>query len=303
MKVNKQYKNWWIDMLMLVGFLFCFYLDLTGVIGHEWLGLGVILLTAVHFWLHLDWVEAVTRRLFKGSGARNRWYYLVDLLIMFGFVVIIETGLVISTWFNLNLANYTAWLDIHTYASFITLGLIVVKIGIHWRWVVNITSKIFGSGEKQTLQRGMTPVPVKVPVKSVDIDRRNFLAMMGVVGLGSMLALSNVITENTIRKVSAITEATALDVDSTQEAVDKVETIQETQVEAPSADIAAENPEAAATLAETATAVPTQEPTAEAPAAVAMCQIRCPKGCSFPGRCRRYTDQNSNGLCDLGECM
>jgi len=298
MKVNKQYKNWWIDMLMLVGFLFCFYLDLTGVVGHEWLGLGVTLLTAFHLWLHLDWVKAVTQRLFKGSGARNRWYYLVDLLIMLGFVVIIETGLVISTWFNLNLVNYIAWLDIHTYASFITLGLIVVKVGIHWRWVVNITSKIFGSGEKQVLQRGMTPVPVKVPVKPVDTDRRNFLAMMGVVGLGSMLALSNVITENSIRKVSAMTEATATDVDSTQEAVANVETVQETQAEATSTDIATENPETA-TLAETATAEPTQE----VPAAVAMCSIRCSKGCSFPGRCRRYTDQNSNGLCDLGECM
>jgi hypothetical protein len=43
-------------------------------------------------------------------------------------------------------------------------------------------------------------------------------------------------------------------------------------------------------------AVPTQE-------VVAACTVRCPKGCSFPGRCRRYTDQNSNGLCDLGECL
>jgi hypothetical protein len=32
------------------------------------------------------------------------------------------------------------------------------------------------------------------------------------------------------------------------------------------------------------------------------CVIRCNKRCSYPGRCRRYTDSNNNGRCDLGEC-
>jgi len=69
----------------------------------------------------------------------------VDVLIVIGFVVILETGLVISTWLNLDLLNYVTWLDIHLYASYATLALLVVKIGLHWRWVVNITSKIFAT--------------------------------------------------------------------------------------------------------------------------------------------------------------
>ena len=32
------------------------------------------------------------------------------------------------------------------------------------------------------------------------------------------------------------------------------------------------------------------------------CVARCPRGCSYPGSCRRYTDANENGRCDLGEC-
>ena len=32
------------------------------------------------------------------------------------------------------------------------------------------------------------------------------------------------------------------------------------------------------------------------------CTVRCNKGCSYPGHCRRYTDSNNNGRCDLGEC-
>jgi hypothetical protein len=33
------------------------------------------------------------------------------------------------------------------------------------------------------------------------------------------------------------------------------------------------------------------------------CTVRCRKGCSYPGHCRRYVDSNGNGLCDFGECL
>jgi hypothetical protein len=32
------------------------------------------------------------------------------------------------------------------------------------------------------------------------------------------------------------------------------------------------------------------------------CQVICDQGCTYPGQCRRYTDQNGNGICDLTEC-
>lgn len=33
------------------------------------------------------------------------------------------------------------------------------------------------------------------------------------------------------------------------------------------------------------------------------CTVRCGKRCSYPGHCRRYTDSNDNGRCDLGESL
>jgi len=33
------------------------------------------------------------------------------------------------------------------------------------------------------------------------------------------------------------------------------------------------------------------------------CVVRCPGGCSYPGRCGRYRDTNGNRRCDFGECM
>jgi len=33
------------------------------------------------------------------------------------------------------------------------------------------------------------------------------------------------------------------------------------------------------------------------------CVIRCTRACAYPGKCRRYVDENGNYLCDLGECL
>jgi hypothetical protein len=33
------------------------------------------------------------------------------------------------------------------------------------------------------------------------------------------------------------------------------------------------------------------------------CMVRCGRGCSYPGHCRRYADGNNNGMCDYGECL
>jgi len=307
MKPNKQIKNWWIDALMLVGYLFCFYLEFTGVAGHEWLGVGIGLLAIFHTWLHWDWVVAVTRRFFSGTGARSRLYYLVDILIVIGFVVILETGLAISTWLNLDIMNYVAWLDIHIYASYATLALLVLKVGIHWRWVVNLTGKIFASEKKPMAVRGFGSIRVPVQVNPEAVDRRRFLGLMGVVGLGSLLAVINVVRENSIYNASADGNASAMGIannpaTSTSQVSNAQPATQTTPAAA--ADTAVD---ATASVEPDMTALPTAEPTnepaQETQAAVAACQVRCSKSCAFPGRCRRYVDQNGNGLCDLGECI
>lgn len=307
MKINKQNKNWWIDVLMLVGYLFCFYLEFTGVIGHEWLGVGIGLLAVLHTWLHWDWVVAVTKRFFAGTGANCRLFYLVDILIVIGFIVILETGLVISTWLNLDIMTYVVWLDIHTYTSYATLALLVLKVGIHWRWVVNITSRIFTSEKKPVPVRGLAPVPV--PVNKELVDRRRFLGLMGVVGVGSLLAVINVVRENSIYSTYTGSNVTAMGsletsiINEAQSATSEPATQSTTVAEDPAATTAenvttAEPDASALTIAE-----PTTAPTLETQEVVAGCQVRCSKQCAFPGRCRRYIDENGNGLCDLGECL
>jgi hypothetical protein len=59
------------------------------------------------------------------------------------------------------------------------------------------------------------------------------------------------------------------------------------------------------TLIPTLVMQPTPTPTAVASQSTtsSACVVRCPNGCSYPGRCKRYTDSNGNNRCDWGECM
>jgi len=60
---------------------------------------------------------------------------VMDASLMLGFALILVTGLVISSWLALALENYAAWRNIHVIASVATLLIIVVKIGLHSRWM------------------------------------------------------------------------------------------------------------------------------------------------------------------------
>ncbi len=293
--MKNQKSNWYLDVVILLGFLVSFFLNLTGLAVHQWLGVAVFLGIMFHLVNHWDWVKSVFSNFFGKASGRARLYALIDGLLLYGFVMIIETGLVISTWFNLNLSNYEVWLEIHIYSSIATLLLAVLKVGLHWRWIVKTAAKIFTPAPKLNPQV-LNPVP-----QASTVSRRDFLVTMGLVGLGSAIAISNVLPS--LKKVDASsTVAQNTENTATTAATQAEPTATSTQAQAVTSV-----PTDASTAIPTATAQPTALPTAtSAPVASnsLVCYASCPKGrhCSFPGQCGRYTDSNSNGLCDLGEC-
>lgn len=276
--------HWWIDLFLLVGFLAAFYVNLTGISLHQWLGLAITILALVHLILHWDWVTAIFTRFFMKSSARARIYLLLDILIMLGAAVMVETGLVISTWFNLDLPNYADWLDIHIYSSVITLGITVVKLGLHWRWIVCVAKKAFGKHAALPVARPLQPVVVPTPVDQKRVDRRQFLMLMGAVSGVSVLAATNVLSR-----------------------VNAVQSEAETQLASNEALAETTSPTATLPYSTGVTPVPIATvntiPQAAAVTTSQTCTVRCPRGCSYPGHCRRYTDSNNNGRCDLGECL
>ena len=51
-KTNKSQTNWLIDAVLFIGFLLTFFIDLTGIEPHQWIGIAVCTLALYHLWVH-----------------------------------------------------------------------------------------------------------------------------------------------------------------------------------------------------------------------------------------------------------
>lgn len=89
------------------------------------------MLAAFHLFTHRDWVDAVSKRFLAGTPSRARLYYVLDTVLLVGFMLIVATGLIISTWLNLSLGNFAAWLKIHITISITTLVTLLLKLTLH----------------------------------------------------------------------------------------------------------------------------------------------------------------------------
>ena len=284
--MNAQKTNWWLDATLLAGFLATFFLDITGVELHQWIGIGLGILLFVHLVWHIDWIGTVVSRFFKKCTASARINLIIDMLLMCGFGMIILTGLIISTWLNLTFINYTGWWMVHVISAVTTLFTLMIKLILHRKWIVNVAeTRIFG--------RRVNPQPAAIPVPAASrVNRREFLKMSAVLGAGAFVGASqihNVMERVIVGQAAAAASTAAVEAQPVDQNVNLVTS----------------NPTSAPTAAPTVipTAVPTQASAASNQNSSASCSVRCPRKCSFPGHCRRYTDSNNNGKCDLGECL
>ena len=297
MKKSKNKTNWIIDVVLFCSLILAFFLDLTGLQLHQWVGVAVGVLAIYHLDVHWDWVEAVTVRLFKGATRKTRLFYLVDAGLLIGFIVILVTGFLISTWLGFPVESMSSLVDLHIQSSIATLLLVVFKIAIHWRWIIKTAKRYVFSTALPVMKK-----PAQVYSKAAT-DRREFLKLMGLVGAAAFLAALS-----------------ALDADNEAQAVAPSEPSPETPPPSQTPVLSQLDSAASPTsvpldgdgqiLAESPSPTPpsttlTPSPTVSSspPSLTTNCVVRCNKRCSYPGRCRRYVDANGNNLCDLGECI
>jgi len=285
MKNNKQKTNLILDVLLFAGFILCFFMDLTGISLHQWMGVVLCGAAVIHLLLHDSWVKNVLQR-FSDLRTRPQILFLLDAAVAFGFVGVLVTGLIISTWLNLPLMSIYGWISIHTAFSIETLFFLLVKVGFHWRWISCAIRTLFAKKPAalpvlQTAVLNPLLAPALQPAGK-QISRRDFLAVMGVAGVASYLAVHSLLKDDqlVVSAQSVIEAATATANPTTSATVAQSTSATATM----------------ATTAPTATQVPTQQ-------ATYSCTVLCREGCSFPGRCRRYVDSNGNNLCDNGECL
>jgi hypothetical protein len=283
MKIDKNKHNWIVDAVLFALFLISFLIDQTGLALHEGLGAAAVLLALYHLLIHWPWVAAITGRFFGRAPLQARAFYVVDFALLAGFALIGVSGLAISTWLNLPLADFEAWDHLHLMSSILTMLLVVLKIAVHWKWVLSA----FRRYTTEPVMRFFT-TPL-APAAAGRAGRRDFLKLMGVVGAASFVALHGVLDG---AQETALAEAIPVDPRA------------DPLPSAPSSAVQAGAPVPTATPPPSTPLEATAAPLATVTEAQVQCTYRCPNGnhCAYPGECRRYRDSNSNGLCDLGEC-
>ena len=201
--MNRNKTNWILDAVLFAAFVLAFWLDLTGLGLHQWLGVGIAAFIGVHLLLHWKWVVNVTARFFKRTSNQARMYYVIDLALLFGLSVISITGLVISTWLDLPLVNYNVWRVVHVYTSIFTLGVLVLKIGVHWRWIARTAKKYFSPqlpqpSSQAALQTYRTEPSGTVSAEKANqskVTRKEFIRLMGVVGVSAFVSAFGVLND------------------------------------------------------------------------------------------------------------
>jgi len=265
---TKHTSHWLIDAALFTGLIAAFFLDLTGLELHQWLGAGIGVIATYHLLVHWQWVAAVTNRFFGKTSTRSRSYYLLNLAILAGFFTITFSGLVISSWLDLTLNNMESWLTIHILASISTLILVTLKIVLHWRWIAAVTRKVFRPSPAPAAK----PAPARpAPSGSGQLSRAEFLNVIGFASAASFLALTQAVNSLSVMEAAA------------------AETAQSTQ----SGSLASSS---------TASLFSASSASASLSSASQVCSLRCDRRCSYPGHCRHYEDTNNNGHCDFGEC-
>ncbi|HWQ83608.1 MAG TPA: DUF4405 domain-containing protein [Anaerolineales bacterium] len=281
MKIKSPKSNWIMDAGLFVLLLASFWLDLTGLTFHQWLGAVLAAGIGVHFLTHWSWVKTISARFFGHTSGQARRYYLLDASLLLSFTLITLTGLVISTWLGLTLTNYSFWRDLHVGSSIFALLVLVVKIALHWRWVINVAHRYIISPRVSAPRPELHPAQARLAVVPVNTERREFLRLMGLVGVAALVSIANVADsdEQAVASAYADDQATGSAGDSTSEIVPELP------------EAGSSSSISSGGLSLSSSTDPTQ------------CRVECNKRCSYPGHCRRYVDSNGNNRCDHGECI
>jgi len=135
---------------------------------HTWTGVAMIAVAVAHLAIHWSWVTGAALRVLKevtGRCAcinpRARFNIFVDSLVALGFLLSAVSGVYFlfagsshggTLADPIFLFSRTTWDLVHTWSSVVFIAAAVVHLAIHWRWVVNVTRRIFSGFNHQPAQ-------------------------------------------------------------------------------------------------------------------------------------------------------
>lgn len=140
-RISATLRNFWLDLLLFLGFVVDVNVRFTGLSIHEWLGIVLGGVLVYHVLVHWEWIVAVVRRTFGRLPAIHRLKALVDLLLFLDMVALIATGLWISEAalpaIGLSFPRDPAWRLIHRLTADAAIWLLGAHLALNWPWIVS----------------------------------------------------------------------------------------------------------------------------------------------------------------------
>lgn len=135
-----------IDIFMTALWLALMTYDLTGSMWHEILGIGMLVPLFFHLFLNRKWISGVTGKLFKSKFSVNTVRWICDVFMLIGYVLTAVSGIAISKelFWQLRANNIDLWYIVHAWAAYLTLAVMGVHIGLHWKMILGFFRSLTG---------------------------------------------------------------------------------------------------------------------------------------------------------------
>jgi hypothetical protein len=140
-----------VDLCLTVSFLALMSVSLTGLLLHEWWGLGLMAIVLIHLLAQWDWTISATRRFVGTLTGRIRLTYVLNWVLFIAAVLVFVSGILISEVALPSLGLPTArgadptflfWRRLHTFSAEAIVVLAGIHVGLNWRWVVTAVSQL-----------------------------------------------------------------------------------------------------------------------------------------------------------------
>ena len=131
-----------IDTVLFIVFLVLTDPQSTGITTHEWVGLGVGLLVAVHLVRNWAWLVSTFSRLSQGQTITSKLSVVLNIALFVVFGLLVYTGVAISQKalpaLGVVAFDNHSLRSVHGLLSNLTLGLIGAHVALHWNWIVGL---------------------------------------------------------------------------------------------------------------------------------------------------------------------
>jgi hypothetical protein len=128
-----------IDIIFLVVYLVAQYPGITGLLLHEWISMGLILVALIHTIVHWEWVQDTLSRFSGRIPALLRWNLVINIALFIVFLIVAVSGLMVSChvlfFFGLYAPGYFIWKPMHAIFAEVLFALILAHLVMHWRWI------------------------------------------------------------------------------------------------------------------------------------------------------------------------